>query len=204
MSTLSTVLAFVLLFGALVFFHEFGHFIFAKRAGILCREFAIGFGPKIFAYKKNETLYTIRLLPIGGYVRMAGEDPEQIELRPGLRVGLELDEQEVVKKIILNRKEKYPNIRVMEIEKADLDHQLIIQGYEEYDEESLKLYNVDPKAVMVENGVETQIAPYHRQFNSKSLGARALTIFAGPFFNFILAFLLFIFIGLAFLSLKIL
>ncbi|MCU9612071.1 RIP metalloprotease RseP [Caldibacillus lycopersici] len=196
MSTLTTVLAFIILFGALVFFHELGHFIFAKRAGILCREFAIGFGPKIFSYKRNETLYTIRLLPIGGYVRMAGEDPELIDLRPGLRVGLVFDEQENVKKIILNRKEKYPDARVIEVEKADIEHQLIISGYEEDDEYSLKTYHINRNAVIVENGVEIHIAPYDRQFSSKSLGARSLTMFAGPFFNFILAFLIFIIIGL--------
>lgn len=69
---LTTVIAFIVIFGALVFFHEFGHFIFAKRAGVLCREFAIGMGPKVFSYKRDETTYTIRLLPIGGFVRMAG------------------------------------------------------------------------------------------------------------------------------------
>ena len=44
--------------------------VFAKRAGIMCPEFAIGMGPKIFSFRKDETLYTIRLLPVGGYVRM--------------------------------------------------------------------------------------------------------------------------------------
>src|SRR5690625_6036022 len=79
------------MFGLLVFVHEFGHLIFAKRAGMLVREFAIGFGPKILSFYKNETHYTIRLLPIGGYVRVAGEDPEIIELRPGHHVGLEFN-----------------------------------------------------------------------------------------------------------------
>ena len=68
----------------------------AKRAGILCREFAIGFGPKIFTFKKGETVYTIRLLPLGGFVRMAGEDPEMIELKPGQRVGLLFNDQNKV------------------------------------------------------------------------------------------------------------
>ena len=77
---MSTVIAFIVIFGALVFFHELGHLIFAKRAGILCREFAIGFGPKVFSYKKDETVYTIRLLPIGGFVRMAGEDQRWLKL----------------------------------------------------------------------------------------------------------------------------
>ncbi|MGL4521100.1 MAG: site-2 protease family protein, partial [Bacilli bacterium] len=70
------MLAFVFVFGLLVLVHELGHLILAKRAGILCREFAIGFGPKILSFTHNETRYTIRLLPIGGFVRMAGEDPE--------------------------------------------------------------------------------------------------------------------------------
>ena len=70
---METTIAFILIFGSLVFFHELGHFIFAKRAGIMAREFAIGFGPKIVAITKGETLYTLRLLPLGGYVRMAGQ-----------------------------------------------------------------------------------------------------------------------------------
>ncbi|MBU5341088.1 RIP metalloprotease RseP [Caldifermentibacillus hisashii] len=195
MSTLSTVLAFILLFGALVFFHELGHFIFAKRSGILCREFAIGFGPKILAFNKNETTYTIRLLPLGGYVRMAGEDPELIELKPGLRVGLILDKNEVVKKIIINRKEKYPDARIIEIEQADIEKDLFITGFEEEEEERIKSYKIDEKAVLVENGIESQIAPIDRQFSSKSLLARTLTIFAGPLFNFILAIVVFILLG---------
>ncbi|MEH7749124.1 site-2 protease family protein, partial [Neobacillus drentensis] len=106
---MTTVIAFIVIFGALVFFHELGHLIFAKRAGILCREFAIGFGPKVFSHKKGETTYTIRLLPIGGFVRMAGEDPEIIEIKPGYRIGLLFDKNEKVNKIILNNKEKFPN-----------------------------------------------------------------------------------------------
>ncbi len=83
---MNTVIAFIIIFGTLVFFHELGHLLLAQRAGILCREFAIGFGPKIFSFKKNETVYTIRLLPVGGFVRMAGEDPEMIEVKPGYTV----------------------------------------------------------------------------------------------------------------------
>lgn len=64
----------------LVTVHEWGHYYFAKRAGILVREFAIGFGPKLFSYKRNETQFTLRLLPFGGYARMAGEDPEIVEI----------------------------------------------------------------------------------------------------------------------------
>ena len=84
---METVLAFIIIFGALVFFHELGHFLFAKRAGILVREFAIGMGPKILGITRGETLYTVRLLPIGGYVRMAGEEMDAIHLRRIYRTG---------------------------------------------------------------------------------------------------------------------
>jgi len=193
---LNTVIAFIVIFGALVFFHELGHLIFAKRAGILCREFAIGFGPKVFSHKKNETVYTIRLLPIGGFVRMAGEDPEIIEIKPGHRVGLLLEKNEV-QKIILTNKEKYPDARIIEVEKADIEHELVIKGYEEGEDDSLlKSYPVSKTAVIVENNTETQIAPYDRQFASKTLGQRTMAIFAGPMMNFILAMVVFIILAL--------
>lgn len=192
-----TVIAFIIIFGALVFFHELGHFVLAKRAGILCREFAIGMGPKVLSLKKGETVYTIRLLPIGGYVRMAGEDPEMVDIKPGHRIGLVLNEKEEVTKIILNNKEKYPNARVINVEDADLEHKLFVKGYvEEETEENLLVFPVKKDAVFVENGIETQIAPYDRQFASKTLGQRTLAIFAGPAMNFVLAFLIFIVIAL--------
>ncbi|WP_066068645.1 RIP metalloprotease RseP [Neobacillus soli] len=193
---MTTVIAFIVIFGALVFFHELGHLIFAKRAGILCREFAIGFGPKVFSYKKAETTYTIRLLPIGGFVRMAGEDPEMIEIKPGHRIGLLFDKNESVNKIILNNKEKYPNCRIVEVEYADIEKDLIIKGFPDDEDEELKTFSIDPKAVIVENGIESQIAPLDRQFGSKTLAQRTMAIFAGPMMNFILAFIVFIIIAL--------
>ncbi|GAA3323613.1 hypothetical protein GCM10020331_048190 [Ectobacillus funiculus] len=129
-----------------------------------------------FIYQKNETVYTIRLLPLGGYVRMAGEDPETIELKPGAKVGLLLNEKEEVIKLVLDNRDKYPNARVIEVERADLEHALTISGYEEYEEE-LQTFRVHEKAYYVSGGEEIQIAPYNRQFGSKSLGQRALAIF---------------------------
>lgn len=188
---MTTVIAFILIFGSLVIFHEAGHFFVAKKAGILCREFAIGFGPKILSFKKNETQYTVRLLPIGGYVRMAGEDPDMPELKPGQRVGLLFDENEAVEKIVVNGKDRYTGLRMIETESADLERALVIKGYEEGDDEHLRTFKVKRDAVLVEDRMEMQIAPWDRQFASKSLGKRALTIFAGPLMNFVLAALVF-------------
>lgn len=127
---------------------------------------------------------------------MAGEDPEMVELKAGYRVGLKFDENNQVCKIILNNKEKYPDIRVIEVEEADLERELMIKGYEDGDEETLKTFSVSRKAYIVENDTETLIAPYDRQFASKTLWQRTVTIFAGPAANFVLAFLIFVLIGL--------
>lgn len=76
-----TIIAAILLFGVIVFIHELGHFLFAKRAGIRIHEFSIGMGPKIFSVKKKETEYSVRLLPLGGFVSMEGEDGESSDPR---------------------------------------------------------------------------------------------------------------------------
>lgn len=182
------------MFGLLVFVHEFGHFIFAKRAGMLVREFAIGFGPKVFSFKKSETLYTIRILPMGGYVRVAGEDPEIIDLKPGQHIGLTFNPEGQIDKIIVNNKEKHPTAQVIEVERADLDHELIIEGYD-VGEDQKRTFAVSPTADYVMNEVETQIAPYDRQFASKTKRQRALQLFAGPMMNFILTFVIFVILG---------
>lgn len=191
---LNTVIAFIIIFGALVFFHELGHLIFAKRAGMLCREFAIGFGPKFFSFYRNETLYTIRLLPFGGFVRVAGEDPEMVEIKPGYNVGLHFDANGLVDKIIVNNKSKYDNIIVMEVDKIDLVHELMITGYKE-DSDELQTFPVHEKAMLVVDDKETQIAPYNRQFASKTVGQRWMQVFAGPLMNFILAFVILLSLG---------
>ncbi len=66
----------VLLFSLIIFVHELGHFITARYAGIKVNEFAIGMGPVVLKKQKGETVYSLRLLPIGGYCAMEGEDGE--------------------------------------------------------------------------------------------------------------------------------
>ena len=64
----------IIFFGFIIFIHEFGHFIFAKLFGVKVHEFALGMGPTILKKKKGDTTYALRLLPIGGFVSMEGED----------------------------------------------------------------------------------------------------------------------------------
>lgn len=72
-----TFVYFLIVIGILVFVHELGHFIMAKRAGVRVEKFSLGMGPKLFGYKKGDTEYIISALPLGGYVKMAGENPDE-------------------------------------------------------------------------------------------------------------------------------
>jgi len=168
--------------------HEWGHYYFAKRAGILVREFAIGFGPKLFSYKRNETQFTLRLLPFGGYARMAGEDPEIIEIGAGQTIAVRLGQDNRVKNIYLDSLDTRRNVIRGEAQYTDLENDLQIRL--DVDGE-VTTYAVHPQAMLIRGGQQTQIAPKDRQFGSKTVGQRAIAIFAGPLMNFILAFVLF-------------
>lgn len=74
--TIALIIIGVLLFEFIIFAHEFGHFITAKRSGVQVNEFALGMGPKLISFKKGETQYSLRLFPIGGYCAMEGEDED--------------------------------------------------------------------------------------------------------------------------------
>ncbi|WP_239616980.1 RIP metalloprotease RseP [Cohnella mopanensis] len=187
MENIQVALLTVLMFFVLVSLHEWGHFYFARRAGILVREFAIGFGPKLFSIKRGETRYTLRLLPIGGFVRMAGEDPEVVEVQPGQTLSVRVKDNAVTR-IYLDRLDERSNVMRGEVKSLDLERDLFITL--DVDGE-IERYSVHPKALIIARGKETQIAPIDRQFGHKPVGKRALAIFAGPVMNFLLAFVLF-------------
>lgn len=210
-----TVISFILVISLLVFIHELGHFLFAKRAGILVREFAIGFGPKLFSVFRGETLYSIRMLPLGGYVRMAGEDPEIVDLKTGTQLILDKDAQGRVLRI---RTPKPPTAgEIVEqpwmeagdpeaddlpphlpprsvttggkLLEVDLEDRLFVLVEDESGREVR--HDVHPQAVIqYDEQNMIQIAPRDRQFGSKSILDRFLTIAAGPVFNFILTIIL--------------
>ncbi|MBL1228523.1 RIP metalloprotease RseP [Enterococcus sp. BWB1-3] len=190
---MKTIITFILVFGILVIVHEFGHFFFAKRAGILVREFAIGMGPKIFSHQgKDGTTYTLRILPVGGYVRMAGAEEDDLELKPGMMLSLVVNEENKVVKINTSKKVQLPNSIPIELLEYDLEKELFIKGYENGDESQEVVYTVDHDANIIEpNGVEIRIAPEDVQFQSAKLSQRMLTNFAGPMNNFLLAIVLF-------------
>ncbi|HFI0122000.1 TPA: RIP metalloprotease RseP [Streptococcus suis] len=185
------ILAFIFIFGVIVVVHEFGHFYFAKKAGILVREFAIGMGPKIFAHTgKDGTLYTIRILPLGGYVRMAGWGEDKTEIKTGSPASLSLNEAGVVTRINLSGKQLYSLSLPMNVTSFDFEEKLEITGL--VLEES-KTYKVDHDATIVEeDGTEVRIAPLDVQYQNATVWGRLMTNFAGPMNNFILGILVFI------------
>ena len=188
---MQTLLSFILVFGIIVIVHEFGHFYFAKKAGILVREFSIGMGPKLFQTHKNETSYTIRVLPLGGYVLMAGYEDEE-DIRLGMSALLTLDEQNRVTEINLSD----DNIQVdgvpVDVLDYDFEHELYLKGSIAGNMEDVMTYEVNEDAVIVqEDGTIHQIAPAHRQIQNASLLNRVLTNFGGPLNNFLLAIVAF-------------
>ncbi|MGO3733206.1 MAG: RIP metalloprotease RseP [Vagococcus sp.] len=193
---MKTLITFIFVFGLIVLVHEFGHFIFAKRGGILVREFSIGMGPKLFYHRHKGTTYTIRLLPIGGYVRMAGEGEDEAELAPGMPLSIVLNEKNEVVKINPSKKVQLPNSIPLELTGFDLEKNLYIKGYENGNEETEVSFSVNHDATIIEeDGIETQIAPTDVQFQSASLGRRMMTNFAGPMNNFILSLVLFMIVA---------
>lgn len=194
LDSVDSILAIVIVFGVLVFVHELGHFLLAKKAGILCREFALGMGPKIFRVKRGETEYTLRLLPIGGLVRMAGEDPEMDMLKPHMEVSVERDAVGKVTHILLDGPDAgSPRAISGTVARFDLEQALNLTLEIEGEQ---RTFSVHPQAQLVKDGQEVQIAPLNRQFKGKTVSQRFWAIFAGPAANFILAFLLFVAIGL--------
>ena len=170
--------------------HEFGHFYFAKKSGILVREFAIGMGPKIFAHiGKDGTAYTIRLLPLGGYVRMAGWGEDTTEIKTGTPASLTLAEDGKVKRINLSGKKVDQTALPMQVTHFDFEDKLVITGLVLEEE---KTFSVDHDATIVEvDGTEVRIAPLDVQYQNATVWGKMMTNFAGPMNNFILGIIVF-------------
>ncbi|VKT48013.1 metallo protease [Streptococcus pneumoniae] len=184
------ILTFILVFGIIVVVHEFGHFYFAKKSGILVREFAIGMGPKIFAHiGKDGTAYTIRILPLGGYVRMAGWGDDTTEIKTGTPVSLTLADDGKVKRINLSGKKLDQTALPMQVTQFDFEDKLFIKGLVLEEE---KTFAVDHDATVVEaDGTEVRIAPLDVQYQNATICGKLITNFAGPMNNFILGVVVF-------------
>lgn len=190
------ILLFVLVLSLIVLIHEFGHFYFARRANVLCHEFSIGMGPVIYQKRKGEIVYSIRALPLGGYVAMAGEEMSDAYVKKGQTVGLRFNKDNIITDIVLDNELKYDAIGIVQDfelygkDFSELSITLDVAG-------EITKYEVLRDAKYRFKGDKPMwITPAERSFETKTLWERFLIIIAGPFANFILAFLLLFMVGL--------
>ena len=209
------LVVFIVVLGSIILIHEGGHFFFAKKAGILCHEFSIGMGPVIGSVKKGETSYSIRAIPIGGFVSMAGEDTNESILKEGQTISVSF---KTVKKseLFLKTPEDLVDEEIEVIseisttDKVTKDVIGTVVKYDLYSKDGNEMYIIlDVNGELVQYYVardayyvfskkqKVQIAPFDRCYESKTKLQRFLTVFAGPLMNFVLAFFIFLIVGLA-------
>ena len=104
---LLNLIVFILVLGIIILLHELGHFLVAKKFNVLCHEFSIGMGPALFQKKRGETTYSIRAIPIGGYVSIAGEDNDDSLFIVDDTIGLRLTPNNEVEGIVLHREVQF-------------------------------------------------------------------------------------------------
>lgn len=187
LSIVLSLIAFVFILGLIIIVHELGHFIFAKKANILCHEFSIGMGPILYKKRHNETLFAIRAIPIGGFVAMAGEEVSNEFAKKDSKISLNLKNGKVIEMIL---DEKIPG----EISGTVVTHELYGKNGEDLfitialEDGTENTYPVERNAFYVFDAKHSQqLAPFDRSFESKTLLQRFLTIVAGPVMNLILA-----------------
>ncbi len=195
MTIVIALIAFLFGLCLIISIHELGHFMFAKKYNVLCYDYSIGMGPLIYGKKKGETTYGVRAIPLGGFVAMADGDAFNNVLEKDLEIGLNLDADNKVSEIILNK------VKESQIVGKIVDRDL----YCEDGKTPFIILNVDgtetnyevnrDAIVFIKPKKKMQIAPYDRCFESKGKWPRFVMLFAGPGMNFLLAIFLFLIAG---------
>ena len=209
------LIMFIIVLGVIILLHEGGHFFFAKKAGILCHEFSIGMGPVVKSKKKGETSYSIRAIPVGGFVSMAGEDTNEMMLQAGQTVSLAFKEVNYGS-LFFNKEVEGSEALCRVVSEISLTDKVVkevsgtVKEYDLYSENGDAMYIVldingrEEKFLVARDAYyvlsqkqSIQMAPFERCYESKTKLQRFLTVFAGPFMNFVLAFFIFLVVGLA-------
>jgi regulator of sigma E protease len=192
--TILGLLGFIVVLGIIILVHEWGHFYFARRAGILCHEFSIGMGPLLFQRKINDTYWSLRAIPLGGYVLMAGEEASQV-LKQGQMIRV-VTNNNTVQEIILDVKDsRYQDAPIVKVVDFDL-YGKTQPMFLSLEDQEMERFSVTHETVIVSRNSRFLVASYDRSIESKSILQRFLAIFAGPMMNILLAILIFIGVGL--------
>lgn len=180
-------IAIIAVFAVCITLHEFGHFYVAKKCGVAVPVFSIGFGPKLFKWSRGGTEYSVRLLPLGGFVQMAGEAPQETWFPVGQDVAYELNDSLEITR--LGDPKDLPAGYVGTLRYADLTDKFEMsidtaQG--------VRTFKVKPYArVMMNARSSFPLVEKKHQVLGKPLWQRAAIILAGPVMNFLLAGVLF-------------
>lgn len=194
MGYMTTLLVFLIIFSIIVVIHEFGHYYFAKRSGILVREFALGMGPKLFAKQgKDGTTYTVRMLPLGGYVRLAGLYEED-DIQAGMEVGLRLNDENQV--TVINLSDNYESDELpIQVDSVDLIDEMVIKGIAVGQSDIVQYFVAGDAAIIEKDGTQLPVAPRQKRYESATVWQKIQTNIAGPINNFLLSIIAFTIFG---------
>ena len=187
-----TILAFLFVIGILVFIHELGHFLVAKWCGVRVEKFSLGFGKKIFGFKRGETEYLVSMLPLGGYVKMYGEggegnlivdhvEPGSKAEKAGFGSGDKITGIDGMDLVSLSRWREIENFLRQDPER---EYVFSIERDEKKETLKSKVANLEGMKVFSEK-------EYGRSFSNQSILKRLGIVVAGPFMNFLLPFVFF-------------
>jgi len=171
-----SLLIFIFLLGLIVFIHEFGHFLAAKRAKILVQEFAFGFGPKLYGKRYKGTLYRLNLFPLGGYIKMLGDQDGSSFLRYNPKKNKKEDNDYAFNLIVKNKIDlKTEDFSIIE---DFMNSQVAVLPQKEYEK--------------LQNYIYYDYIPNHPgNMDNKTFNQKALVLVAGVMMNFILGIVLF-------------
>lgn len=199
----------LVMFGVLIFVHELGHYIFARYCGIFVSEFAVGFGPRAWSKKWGDTIYSVRWIPIGGFVRMAGmlgAEETKPDIPLGHRVYVRLNGDGGAEELYLYdpgdsvKKGSDGNVGVAPhfwitgwVRGIDTDRLVISLAESQGEEASSTMYPLVMGALVHRDSERSpiEVVPKSCRYDSKTLGQRVLTIFGGPLANLLFTIPLF-------------
>lgn len=187
---MTAIIAFIFVIGILVFIHELGHFLVAKWSGVRVEKFSLGFGKKLFGFRRGETEYLVCMLPLGGYVKMYGEGSEGNFIVDKVLPGSEAE------RAGFRSGDRIVSIEGMELTSFARWKQLEASLDREPEREFLFVVERDDKKIDIKarpanlSGAETYSEKeYPRGFSNQPILNRLLIVVAGPFMNFLLPFI---------------
>ncbi|SEB27711.1 RIP metalloprotease [Paenibacillus sp. 276b] len=178
---LFAVCSVIIIFMVLVFTHEFGHLFAAKYNNVNCPEFSVGMGPKLFSIKVNKTAYNFRLFPIGGYVRMAGDDETYYLVERDMYIIVEGE------KILSIEENEVLNSTYVTIKSIDYIHRKLTYSI---NDKICSLLLHEDAYVLLKSKKKIYISPYDSMLASKKPLQKSAILLAGPFANIAMALII--------------